>query len=86
MGLCDCIYGNSLSLYSIFLHCYYYFRGTYVPSIHEKGIGLQLLKTAFLEPFINHPFILYAAIKGNIDYHFNKKIKWGEMTRRQSNS
>lgn len=48
----------------------------------KKGIGLQLLKTAFLEPFVNHPFILYAAIKGNIDYHFNKKIKWGEMTRK----
>jgi hypothetical protein len=48
----------------------------------KKGIGLQLLKTAFLEPLINHPFILYAAIKGNIDYYFNKKIKWGEMTRK----
>ncbi|MDG2431524.1 MAG: glycosyltransferase family 2 protein, partial [Flavobacterium sp.] len=48
----------------------------------KKGIGIKLLKTAFLEPFINHPFILYAAIKGNIDYYFNKKIKWGEMTRK----
>jgi cellulose synthase/poly-beta-1,6-N-acetylglucosamine synthase-like glycosyltransferase len=48
----------------------------------KKGIGIQLLKTAFLEPLVNHPFILYAAIKGNIDYYFNKKIKWGEMTRK----
>ena len=48
----------------------------------KKGIGLQLIKTAFLEPFTNHPFILYAAIKGNFDYYFNKKIKWGEMTRK----
>ncbi len=48
----------------------------------KKGIGLQLIKTALLEPFINHPFILYAAVKGNFDYYFNKKIKWGEMTRK----
>lgn len=48
----------------------------------KKGMGLQLITTAFLEPFTNHPFILYAAIKGNFDYYFNKKIKWGEMTRK----
>ncbi len=48
----------------------------------KKGIGFQLLMTAFLEPIINHPFILYAAAKGNYDYYFNKKIKWGEMTRK----
>lgn len=48
----------------------------------KKGIGLQLIATAFLEPFVNHPFILYAAIKGNFDYYFNKNIKWGEMTRK----
>lgn len=48
----------------------------------KKGIGFQLILTAFLEPFTNHPFILFAAIKGNFDYYFNKKIKWGEMTRK----
>ncbi|WP_413998849.1 glycosyltransferase family 2 protein [Flavobacterium sp. W1B] len=48
----------------------------------KKGIGFRLISTAFLEPFVNHPFILYAAIKGNFDYYFNKKIKWGEMTRK----
>ena len=48
----------------------------------KKGIGIQLIITAFLEPIVNHPFILYAAIKGNFDYYFNKKIKWGEMTRK----
>ena len=52
----------------------------------KKGIGLQLIITAFLEPFVNHPFILYAAIKGNFDYYFNKKIKWGEMTRKGMSS
>lgn len=48
----------------------------------KKGMGFQLIKTAFLEPILNHPFILYAALKGNFDYYFNKSIKWGEMTRK----
>lgn len=48
----------------------------------KKGMGKQLIKTAFLEPIVNHPFILYAALKGNFDYYFNKSIKWGEMTRK----
>jgi hypothetical protein len=42
----------------------------------KEGTGVRLLLIAFLEPFVNH-FILYAAIRGNIDYHFNKK-KWGD--------
>jgi cellulose synthase/poly-beta-1,6-N-acetylglucosamine synthase-like glycosyltransferase len=48
----------------------------------KKGTGVRLLLIAFLEPFVNHPLILYAAIRGNIDYYFNKKKKWGEMTRK----
>ena len=48
----------------------------------KKGTGFNLLKIAFLEPFTNHPIILYAAIRGNIDYYFNKKKKWGAMTRK----
>ena len=52
----------------------------------KKGMGWQLVKTAFTEPILNHPVVLYAAIKGNFDYHFNKKIKWGEMTRKGMSS
>lgn len=48
----------------------------------KKGTGIHLITIAFLEPFVNHPFVLYAAIRGNIDYYFNKKKKWGEMTRK----
>jgi cellulose synthase/poly-beta-1,6-N-acetylglucosamine synthase-like glycosyltransferase len=48
----------------------------------KKGIGFNLLKIAFLEPFAVHPFIIYSAVMGNIDYYFNKKKKWGEMTRK----
>lgn len=48
----------------------------------KKGTGFNLIMIAFLEPFVNHPFILYAAIRGNFDYYFNKKKKWGAMTRK----
>ncbi|MDP2069210.1 MAG: glycosyltransferase family 2 protein [Lutibacter sp.] len=48
----------------------------------KKGTGFKLIMISLLEPFVLHPFILYAAIRGNIDYYFNKKKKWGEMTRK----
>lgn len=49
----------------------------------NKGIGLKLVLIIFLEPIILHPFILYAAVQGNIDYYFNgNNKKWGEMTRK----
>ena len=48
----------------------------------KKGIGIKLIFTAFLEPFLLHPLALYAAIRGNYDYYFNKKKKWGVMTRK----
>ncbi|MDO9136179.1 MAG: glycosyltransferase [Lutibacter sp.] len=48
----------------------------------KKGTGFKLLMISLLEPFVLHPFILYAAIRGNMDYYFNKKKKWGEMTRK----
>ena len=51
----------------------------------KKGTGKHLIMIAFLEPFVNHPFILYAAIRGNIDYYFNKNKKWGAMTRKGMN-
>lgn len=48
----------------------------------KRGTGIRIVTTILLEPFILHPFILYAAIKGNFDYYFNKKKKWGEMSRK----
>lgn len=42
---------------------------------------LNLLLTAFLEPLIFHPFVVWSAIKGNIDF-IRKKNSWGEMTRK----
>lgn len=48
----------------------------------KKGTGYKLVLLSALEPFVLHPFILYAAIRGNIDYYFNKNKKWGEMKRK----
>lgn len=41
---------------------------------------IKLVFTAFLEPFVFHPFVVWSAIKGNIDL-IRKKNAWGEMTR-----
>ncbi len=41
---------------------------------------MKLLLTALTEPFVFHPFVVWAAIKGYIDY-LRKKNAWGEMTR-----
>jgi biofilm PGA synthesis N-glycosyltransferase PgaC len=41
---------------------------------------LKLIVTAFLEPFIFHPFVVWCAVKGNVDL-LQKKNAWGEMTR-----
>ncbi len=48
----------------------------------KKGTGYKLVLLSALEPFILHPFILYAAVRGNYDYYFNKKKKWGTMKRK----
>lgn len=48
----------------------------------KKGTGFKLVLLSALEPFVLHPFVLYAAIKGNYDYYFNKKKKWGNMVRK----
>ncbi len=45
----------------------------------------RLVATAFLEPFLFHPFVVWSAIRGNIDY-LRKKNSWGEMTRQGLNA
>jgi cellulose synthase/poly-beta-1,6-N-acetylglucosamine synthase-like glycosyltransferase len=39
-----------------------------------------LLLVAMIEPFVFHPFVVWSAIKGNIDL-IRKKKAWGEMSR-----
>jgi poly-beta-1,6-N-acetyl-D-glucosamine synthase len=41
---------------------------------------LKLVVSALIEPFIYHPFTVWAAVKGNYDLLTGKK-SWGEMTR-----
>ena len=40
----------------------------------------QLIRTALLEPLLYHPFVMWAAIMGNIDLIRGKK-SWGQMVR-----
>ncbi len=54
---------------------------TYHQYKNKKDI-LKLVVTALLEPFAFHPFMLWAALKGNIDKLTGKKIGWGTMTRK----
>lgn len=65
-------------LYSIFAILMEVF--TYNQYKRSKDI-LKLLLTAFLEPLIFHPFVVWAAVQGNIDF-LRKKKSWGEMTRK----
>jgi cellulose synthase/poly-beta-1,6-N-acetylglucosamine synthase-like glycosyltransferase len=41
---------------------------------------LKLFCIALIEPFVFHPFIVWSAIRGNIDL-IRKKKSWGEMSR-----
>ncbi|MEP7109076.1 MAG: sulfatase-like hydrolase/transferase [Ferruginibacter sp.] len=50
----------------------------------KKGEVLKLILTALMEPFLFHPFVVWSAIRGNIDL-LRKKNSWGEMTRQGFN-
>jgi cellulose synthase/poly-beta-1,6-N-acetylglucosamine synthase-like glycosyltransferase len=45
---------------------------------------IKLVLTALVEPFIFHPFVVWSAVKGNIDL-LRKKESWGEMSRQGFN-
>jgi cellulose synthase/poly-beta-1,6-N-acetylglucosamine synthase-like glycosyltransferase len=47
---------------------------------NKRGEIASLLVTALLEPFTFHPFVVWSAIRGNIDL-IRKKKAWGEMSR-----
>lgn len=46
---------------------------------------LKLILIAFAEPVFFHPFVVWSAVRGNIDF-LRKKKAWGEMTRQGFNS
>lgn len=47
----------------------------------RKSDAVRLIVTAFLEPFLYHPIVLFHALKGNIELLTGKR-SWGEMKRR----
>lgn len=46
---------------------------------------LKLILIAFAEPVFFHPFVVWSAVRGNIDF-LRKKKAWGEMTRQGFNT
>jgi hypothetical protein len=42
---------------------------------------LKLILTAWIEPIIFHPLVVYFGLKGNFDYFIRRKKTWGNMTR-----
>jgi biofilm PGA synthesis N-glycosyltransferase PgaC len=67
-------FGFVYSLFAILMEV-----STYNQYKRQKDV-FKLILTAFLEPLIFHPFVVWSAIKGNIDM-LRKKNAWGEMTR-----
>lgn len=68
------MFGLAYSVFAIFMEV-----ATYNQYKTKKEL-LQLIGTAMLEPFVFHPFVVWSAIKGNVDLA-QKKNAWGEMTR-----
>ncbi len=58
------------------------FEETTFHKYENKRDVLKLFFTAWLEPFIYHPFVVYSAIRGNYDYYVLRKKGWGKMIRK----
>ena len=75
---CVFLFGFLFSVFAILMEVQ-----TYNQYKSEKD-NFRLIATAFLEPFIFHPFIVWSALLGHIDY-LRKNHHWGEMTRQGLN-
>jgi phosphoglycerol transferase MdoB-like AlkP superfamily enzyme len=75
---CVFLFGFLFSIFAILMEVQ-----TYNQYKSEKD-NFRLIATAFLEPFIFHPFIVWSALLGHIDY-LRKNHNWGEMTRQGLN-
>ncbi|MDE3212991.1 MAG: sulfatase-like hydrolase/transferase, partial [Bacteroidota bacterium] len=71
---CILSFGFLFSLFAILMEVLTYHQ------YKSRKDFFKLVLTAFLEPVLFHPFIVYSALKGNIDY-LRKSHNWGEMTR-----
>ena len=47
----------------------------------KKRMIIKLIMTAWVEPLLYHPLILYWSLRGNYDYFIKKKKTWGNMPR-----
>jgi cellulose synthase/poly-beta-1,6-N-acetylglucosamine synthase-like glycosyltransferase len=47
----------------------------------KKRMIVKLLLTAWIEPIIFHPLVVYWAVRGNFDFFIRRKKTWGNMTR-----
>lgn len=72
--LCILLFGFLYSVFAILMEVL-----TYNQYKTTRDISTLML-TAFLEIFTFHPFVVWSAVNGNIDY-LRKKNTWGEMTR-----
>ena len=71
---CILSFGFVFSVFSILMEVLSYNQ------YKNKNDISKLILAAFAEPFVFHPFVVWSAIKGNIDY-LRKRNAWGEMTR-----
>lgn len=70
-------------MFSVFLTSFSILLDNYVYKYYKRRQDIvRLCLTAFLEPFIYHPIIVYSSIKGYIQELFGKKHAWGEMKRK----
>jgi cellulose synthase/poly-beta-1,6-N-acetylglucosamine synthase-like glycosyltransferase len=67
-------FGFTYSVFAIFMEVITYNQ------YKKQSEVFSLFRTALIEPFFFHPFVVWSAIKGNIDLA-RKKNAWGEMTR-----
>ncbi|WP_126246732.1 glycosyltransferase family 2 protein [Chitinophaga rhizosphaerae] len=68
-------FGYLNSVFAIYMEVY-----TFNQYRRRKEI-LKLVLAALTEPFIFHPFVVWAGVRGYFDF-FRKSKSWGEMTRR----
>jgi cellulose synthase/poly-beta-1,6-N-acetylglucosamine synthase-like glycosyltransferase/phosphoglycerol transferase MdoB-like AlkP superfamily enzyme len=71
-------FGYLYSAFAIFMEVITYHQ-------YKRRTDMMILMfTALTEPFYFHPFVVWSAIKGFVDY-IQKKKAWGEMTRQGFN-
>lgn len=70
-------------MFSVFLTSFSILLDNYVYKYYKRRQDIiRLCLTAFIEPFVYHPIIVYSSMKGYIQELFGKKHAWGEMKRK----